>query len=168
MVRPGRDQLSGRVEVDETYVGGVEKGVHGRQTEKKSIVVMAAQEDGSGIGRIRLKRISDVSGPTLIAFLREAVSAGSTVHTDGWEGYAKVGASGYVHEATNIARAEKMAHELLPRAHRVAALLKRWLLGTHQGAVSRMHLDYSLDEFTFRFNRRASKYRGKLFHRLVE
>lgn len=90
------------------------------------------------------------------------------VHTDGWEGYAKAGASGYAHEATNIARTEKMAHELLPRVHRVAALVKRWLLGTHQGAVSREHLDYYLDEFTFRFNRRASKYRGKLFCRLVE
>lgn len=168
MVRPGRDQLSGRVEVDETYVGGVEKGVHGRQTEKKSIVVIAAQEDGGGIGRIRLKRIPDVSGPTLIAFLKEAVSPGSTVHTDGWEGYAKVGASGYAHEVTNIARTEKMAHELLPRVHRVAALLKRWWLGTHQGAIRSSHLDYYLDEYTFRFNRRTSRHRGKLFFRLLQ
>ena len=168
MVRPGRDQLSGRVEVDETYVGGVEKGVHGRQTESKSIVVIAAQEDGHGMGRIRLKRIPDVSGHTLLRFLKEAVVLGSTVHTDGWEGYGKVGSAGYTHEVSTIARSDRLAHELLPRVHRVAALLKRWWLGTHQGAIRSKHLDYYLDEFTFRFNRRSSRYRGKLFYRLMQ
>jgi hypothetical protein len=60
------------------------------------------------------------------------------------------------------------AAELLPRIHLVASLLKRWLLGTHQGAVSIEHLDYYLDEFTFRFNRRTSRSRGLLFYRLVQ
>ncbi len=168
MVRPGRDQLCGRVEVDETYVGGTEEGVHGRETRDKSIVAIAAQEDGDGIGRIRLKRIPDVSGQTLLRFLKETVAPGSTVHTDGWEGYGKVGLAGYKHEASNIARTERMAHELLPRVHRVAALLKRWWLGTHQGAIRPKYLDYYLDEFTFRFNRRSSRHRGKLFYRLVQ
>ena len=59
------------------------------------------------------------------------------------------------------------ATKLLPRVHRVA-LLKRWLLGTHQGAVSAEHLDYYLDEFTFHFNRRTSRSRGKLFYRLLQ
>ena len=63
---------------------------------------------------------------------------------------------------------QKLAHELMPRVHRAAALLKRWILGTHQGSVSDKHLDYYLDEFTFRFNRRHSRARGLLFYRLVQ
>jgi hypothetical protein len=60
------------------------------------------------------------------------------------------------------------ATTLLPRVHRVTALLKRWLLGIHQGRASREHLVYYLDEFTFRFNRRQSRHRGKLFYRLLQ
>ena len=168
MVRPGRDRLSGRVEADETYVGGQEEGVHGRQTETKAIVVIAAEECGRGIGRIRMKRIPDVSGDSLLRFLEEAVSPGSTVHTDAWKGYDGVGAKGFGHEVTNLSRSERLAHELLPRVHRVASLLKRWWLGTHQGAIRSSHLDYYLDEFTFRFNRRTSRKRGKLFYRLMQ
>jgi len=168
MVRPGRDRLSGRVEADETYVGGREKGVHGRQTETKAIVVIAAEERGRGIGRIRMKRIPDVSGSSLLRFLGEAVSPGSTVHTDAWKGYDGVGSKGFAHEVTNLSRSERLAHELLPRVHRVASLLKRWWLGTHQGAIRPSHLDYYLDEFVFRFNRRTSRKRGKLFFRLMQ
>ena len=168
MVRRDRDKLSGRVEVDETYVGGVEEGVSGRETKRKSIVVIAAEEDGKGIGRIRLKRISNVKGETLVKFLEESVSHGSTVHTDAWDGYAKIGSMGYIHEVSNISQSQELAHELLPRVHRVAALLKRWWLGTHQGAIQAPHIDYYLDEFTFRFNRRTSRHPGKLFFRLVQ
>jgi transposase-like protein len=169
MVRPGRDRLSGRVEADETYVGGPEEGVHGRQTETKAIVVIAAEERGRGIGRIRMKRVPDVSGDSLLRFLEEAVSPGSTVHTDAWKGYDGVGSKGFAHEVTNLSRSGLLAHELLPRVHRVASLLKRWWLGgTHQGAIRSSHLDYYLDEFTFRFNRRTSRKRGKLFYRLMQ
>lgn len=168
MVRPGRDRLRGSVEVDETYVGGVEINVHGRETEAKSIVAIAAEEDGSGIGRIRLRRVPNVSAESLIPFVEEAVEPGSAVHTDGWRGYNELEEKGYTHKVTNIARSGQLAHELMPRAHRVAALLKRWLLGTHQNYVSPKHLDYYLDEFTFRFNRRNSSHRGQLFWRLMQ
>jgi transposase-like protein len=168
MVRPGRDQLCGTVEVDETYVGGPEKGVAGRETETKSIVVIAAEENGRGIGRIRLARVHDVSAASLIPFVEEVIQPGVKVHTDGWRGYDGLRAHGYRHKVTNIKRSEKLAHELMPRVHRVAALLKRWILGTHQGSVSDKHLPYYLDEFTFRFNRRHSKARGMLFYRLLQ
>lgn len=168
MVRPGRDRLTGRVEVDETYLGGVEEGARGRQTERKSLIAIAAQEDGPGIGRIRLRQIPDASADSLMAFLQEAIEPGSTVHTDGWQGYLPVQGKGYVHEVTFLQGKKEPASELLPRVHQVAALLKRWLLGTHQGAVSQEHLAFYLDEFTFRFNRRRSRNRGKLFFRLVQ
>lgn len=169
MVRPGRDRLSGRVEVDETYVGGQEEDVRGRETERKSLVAIAAQEDGKGIGRIRLRRIVDASGDSLHGFIAESIDPGSTIRTDGWNGYEGLRKLGYKHEVKILSRRGKdAATRLLPRVHRVAALLKRWILGTHQGAVSMDHLDYYLDEFTFRFNRRTSASRGKLFYRLLQ
>jgi len=168
MVRPGRDRLTDRVEVDETFVGGLEEGVRGRQTEAKALVVIAAQEDGAGIGRVRMRRIADASAPNLELFIKENIESGSEIHTDGWQGYAGVSAQGFHHRVTVVTGKRQPASELLPRVHLVASLLKRWLLGTHQGAVSREHLDYYLDEFTFRFNRRHSKNRGKLFYRLVQ
>jgi transposase-like protein len=168
MVRPGRDRLSGCVEVDETFYGGEEEGVRGRQTERKSLIVIAAQEDGAGIGRIRMRRISDASAENLMPFIDEAIEPGSVVHTDGWLGYLPLEKKGLHHRVTFLKGKKESASELLPRVHRVASLLKRWLLGTHQGAVSREHLDYYLDEFTFRFNRRNSRSRGKLFLRLAE
>jgi len=169
MVRPGRDRLSGRIEVDETYVGGKEAGVHGRETQTKVLVVVAVQEDGRGIGRIRMARVPDASAASLQGFIQDAIEPGSVVHTDGWEGYRNLEQEGYRHEVTVLRNAGKEAAvRLMPRVHRIAALLKRWLLGTHQGAVSPKHLDYYLDEYTFRFNRRKSRSRGKLFHRLVQ
>ena len=167
MVRPGRDRLSGTVEVDETYVGAPEEGVRGRETQTKALVVVAAQEDGRGIGRIRMRRIADASAESLMPFVEESIQPGSVVHTDGWLGYAPLDSKGYRRQIT-ILRGQPSPSELLPRVHRVISLLKRWLLGTHQGAVSLEHLDYYLDEFTFRFNRRRSRSRGKLFFRLVQ
>jgi transposase-like protein len=168
MVRPGRDRLSGVVEVDETHLGGLEEGVRGRQTERKSLIAIAAQEDGSGIGRIRMKRIADTSAESLMPFLAEAVEPGSTVHTDGWLGYDPTKRNGYVHRITFLKGKKESASELMPRVHRIASLLKRWILGTHQGAVSHEHLEFYLDEFTFRFNRRRSRNRGMLFYRLLQ
>jgi len=168
MVRPGRDRLKGCIEVDETYVGGIENNVHGRETEDKCIVVIAAEEDGPGIGRIRVRRVLNVSAESLIPCVQETVEPGSVVHSDGWCGYNGLEGKGYRHKVTNITHSGQLAHELMPRVHRVAALLKRWLLGTHQNYASPKHLDYYLDEFTFRFNRRNSRHRGQLFWRLMQ
>ena len=169
MVRPGRDQLSGMVEVDETFIGGPAEGAAGRDRIGKEMVVIAAQEDGAGIGRIRLTRVSDGSSDSLHEFIKQAIAPGSTVHTDGWLGYQGVDKLGYAHMVTRIGpRNREAATELMPRVHRVASLLKRWLLGTHQGSVGSNHIDYYLDEFTFRFNRRRSASRGKLFFRLLQ
>lgn len=167
MVRPGRDQLTGRVEVDETQVG--RPGYKGRGSPTKTLIVIAAQEEGKGIGRIRMARIPDGSAQHLHAFVQGAVAPGSCVHTDGWKPYQGLASLGYEHEITKLkGQPQSAAIEELPRVHRIASLLKRWLLGTHQGAISPEHLDYYLDEFTFRFNRRTSASRGKLFYRLVQ
>lgn len=168
MVRPGRDGLRGRVEVDETYVGASEEELLGRKHDKKALIAIAAEEDGKKVGRIRMKRIPDVSRSVLHGFIRESVEPDSTIHTDGWQAYRDLAQYGYRHEVSNIMKSDKSAVELMPRVHIVSSLLKRWLLGTHQGAVSAEHLDYYLDEFTFRFNRRTSRSRGKLFYRLVQ
>jgi transposase-like protein len=168
MVRPGRDRLSGRIEVDECYVGGLEEGLPGRLNVDKALVVVAAQEDGPGIGRIRMRQILDASADSLLPFVQDSVQPGSIVHTDGWLGYLPLQRNGYQHQVTFLRGKKKAPSELLPRVHRVISLLKRWLIGTHQGAVSHKHLDYYLDEFTFRFNRRRSNSRGKLFFRLVQ
>lgn len=168
MVRPGRDRLSGIVEVDETYIGGLEEGLRGRQVVNKTLVIIAAQQDGKKIGRVRMKQIADASSASLHAFIAASVEPGSTVVTDAWTGYSGLETLGYQHKIINLSKRRKSPSELLPRVHQVASLLKRWLMGTHQGAVSHDHLDYYLDEFTFRFNRRSSKYRGKLFYRLLE
>lgn len=168
MVRPGRDRLQGRVEVDEAFVGGEEEGVHGRQTESKAMIAVAVEEDGDGIGRIRMRRIPDASAESLMPFIEDSVEPGSVVHTDGWLGYQPLDGKGYRHKITYLKRNSKTASELMPRVHLAVALLKRWLLGIHQGGVSAEHLDAYLDEFTFRFNRRKSRSRGKLFYRLLE
>jgi transposase-like protein len=169
MVRPGRDRLRGSVEVDETYVGGVEEGVRGRETRKKSIVVIALEIlSPKGFGRVRMRRVPDVSGPSLVRFVREVAEPGSIVHTDGWPGYNDLPKHGYERKRTVISASGDPAHVAMPGVHRIASLLKRWLLGTHQGSVSEKHLDYYLDEYTFRFNRRTSGARGLLFYRLLQ
>src|SRR5271157_2323824 len=168
MVRPGRGLLSGTIEVDETYVGGPERGTRGRETESKAIVAIAVEKNGRGLGRIRLQQIGDVSTDSLLPFVQGAVERGAMVHTDGWRGYAGLAAAGYQHQVTVLSGGSDPAHEVMPRVHLVASLLKRWLIGTHQGGVQHQHLDYYLDEFTFRFNRRSSKAHGLLFHRLAQ
>ncbi len=136
MVRPGRDRLAGEIEADETYVGGPEEGKRGRAVESKAIVAVAAEQRGRGIGRIRLRRVKDVSAESLLAFLQEAVEPGATIHTDGWRGYAGLPAAGYRHQVTVISGGSEPAHEVMPRVHKVAALLKRWWSGLSRAASS--------------------------------
>ncbi len=169
MVRPGRERLGGRVEVDEAYVGGVEAGVGGRETHTKSRVAIAVEvKEPRGLGRIRLQRVADVSKASLIEFVKVAVEPETMVRTDGWQAYLTLPDQGYIHERIVMRDGRDPAHVAMPAVHRVASLLKRWLLGTHQGSVSPQHLDAYLDEFTFRFNRRTSRRRGLLFYRLLE
>jgi len=165
MVRPGRDRLAGVVEVDETYWGAEEPGVIGRLTHDKAIIAVAAQVDGPGIGRIRLQRIPNLSRTTLHRFIAQSIEPGSTVRTDGWHSYR--GLNDYTHDR-HVQMDRPAGEHLMPRVHRVASLLKRWLMGTHQGAIGLEHLDAYLDEFTFQFNRRKSASRGKLFYRLAQ
>jgi hypothetical protein len=167
MIRPGRDRLAGTVEVDETYWGAEEEGVVGRLTEDKALFLVAAQQDGPRkIGRIRMRRVPDLTKTTVHGFITENIEPGSVLRTDGLSVYA--GLAGYRHDPVVVTGSGKTADELLPRVHTVVSLVKRWLLGTHQGAVSHRHLDYYLDEYTFRFNRRTSASRGKLFYRLIQ
>ena len=166
MVRPGRDRLAGIVEADETYLGGPKPGRPGRGASGKVLVSIIAQVDGRRIGRIRLRRIPDASARSLERAIQAAVEPGTTVRTDGWHGYTQLDALGYPHEV--IREEAEVGQHLLPCVNRVAALLKRWLLGIHQGRVSVAYLDAYLDEFTFRFNRRTSRWRGKLFYRLAQ
>lgn len=168
MVNPEREQLTGEVEVDETILGKAEIGVSGRQTKKKPVVVIAAECRAQRIGRIRMKRIPNASADSLLSFIKENIAPGTRIRTDGWKGYCGLEETGYPHERIPLRGDRKKAFSALPRVHRVAGLLQRWLLGTHHGAISPEHLDYYLDEFTFRFNRRTSRSRGKLFFRLMQ
>ena len=170
MVRPGREQLSGNVEVDETLVGGPERnGKRGRGAGRKSVVVIAIEvHDPKGFGKVRMQRIPDASGSNLISFVCNSVEPGSTVLTDSWRGYNALYQNGYIHKKVNLSESGDPAHVVMPGAHRISSLLKRWILGTLQGSVSDKHLDYYLDEYTFRFNRRSSNARGLLFYRLLQ
>ena len=176
MVRPGRDMLSGVVEVDETYIGGVETGVgkQGRGADIKTLVVVATECIGKQIGRVRFRCIDAATSANLIPFIHDNVAQGSTIITDGWSGYKSLPLKeegkdgGYIHEVKSISGSGSQAHELLPHVHMVDSLVKRWLIGTHQGKVSPKYLPYYLDEFAFRFNRKLSTFRGKLFFRLIQ
>lgn len=170
MVNPGRASLNGHVEVDETYIGSAEKGgKRGRGAGKKAIVAIAIEiHFPKGFGRVRMQRIPDVSGDSLIPFVCDFIEPGSVVLTDGWSGYNNLTKHGYVHEKTLLSHSGDPAHVAMPGVHRISSLLKRWLISTHQGAVRGKHLDYYLDEYTFRFNRRTSRSRGLLFYRLME
>lgn len=166
MVRPGRDQLLGAVQVDEAYIGGPRPGKRGRGALGKTLVLIAVEDKDNHPGRIRLHKLKNASGDSLIPAIKESIQSKSEIRTDGWEGYSRLSSSDYKH--TIIRKTAEVGENLLPLANRVTSLLKRWLLGTHQGKPSATHLDYYLDEFVFRFNRRTSKSRGLLFYRLAQ
>jgi len=167
MVVPGRDKLSGTIEVDETFVGGVKPGKRGRGAEGKALVVIAIEVVSMGTGRVRMGIVPDASKKALLKFIRDNIEEGSIIVTDGWVGYNGITKKGYTH---TIEHKTKILddREILPNVHRIAALLKRWLLGTHQNFIGDNYLSYYLDEYTFRYNRRKSKSRGLLFQRLIE
>jgi transposase-like protein len=168
MVIPGRELLAGAVEVDESYFGARRPGAAGRGVTGKPIVAIAVEDRGEASGRVRMRRIPDVTKATLTDFVVDHIARGSEVRTDGWQGYFDVGRHPFTHMVTNLSASGDPAHVAMPHVHRVASLVQRWLLGTHQGAISHDQLDYYLDEFTFRFNRRRSRHRGLLFYRLLE
>jgi transposase-like protein len=170
MVRPDRERLSGSVEVDETLVGGEDRGgKRGRGSARKSVVVIAVEVfEPRGFGRIRMQHVSDASSESLVPFVINSVEPGSVILTDSWGGYNDLVNHGYTHNKTNLSASGDPAHVHMPGVHRIASLLKRWLLGIHQGAVRDKHLNYYLDEYTFRFNRRTSRARGLLFYRLLQ
>lgn len=169
MVRSERGQLSGAIEVDETLVGGVEQGgKRGRGTSKSIIVIAVEVKEPKGFGRIRMRHIPDSSGTNLQPFICDVAAKGAIVRTDGWTGYNGLSKHGYLHERTVLSSTGDPAHVAMPGVHRVASLLKRWILGTLQGSVIPAHLQSYVEEFTFRFNRRTSNSRGLVFHRLLE
>ena len=168
MIRPGRERLSGTVEVDDAYVGGVEEGVRGRETALKAKIAVAAEVKGRRLGRIRIRHVPDFSQAVLTAFVEQNVEPDSVVRTDGFPGYDPLTGRGYKHRVIVIGSDRTRALRLFPSVHRVISLLKRWLLGTHQGRVTPKHLQRYLDEFTFRFNRRRSLAVGQVFYRLVQ
>jgi hypothetical protein len=173
LVRPGRDRLAGRVEVDETYIGGEEPGLRGgRARGKKALVGVAVEvREPRGYGRCRMEIVRDGSAASLHPFVTRHVEPGATVITDAWMGYHGLAGLGYAHRRRSQRAARARGEDpgaLLPGVHRVASLAQRWLLGTHQGRVGDTHLQSYLNEFCFRFNRRRSRSRGLVFYRLLE
>jgi len=172
IVRPGRERLSGEIEVDETFIGGPRPGKRGRGAANKQIVAIAVEKPTGhiqyGFGRTRMRVIPDARRQTLEDFITDVCEPGSVIYTDGHSAYARLDEIGYTHVISHYSSDEQPAHVSMPAVHRVASLLKRWLLGTHQGGVATQHLDTYLDEFTFRFNRRRSRSRGLLFYRLLQ
>jgi transposase-like protein len=167
MIRPGREQLRGVVEVDETYIGGHDPGVLGRSPQSaKTLVAVAVECVGDRIGRVRFRCIPNAGSAALHLFVKDHVEPGAQIITDGWNGYAGLEKLGFGHTRKSTP-GKREAGEPLPHVHLVASLVKRWLLGTHQGAVRGEQLPYYLDEYAFRFNRRMSTHRGLLFHRLA-
>ena len=173
MIRPGREPLQERVEVDETHVGGARPGKPGRGAAGKTVVVGAVEaKPGKGrkrrLGRLRLQAIPDSSAASLEGFIAADTAKPITVTTDGWAGYRRLESEGYGHEPISLSRSWGDASLRLPAIHLVFSLAKRWLLGTHHGAVRPKHLQRYLDEFVFRFNRRTAKAVSHGFARLIQ
>lgn len=167
MVMPERTKLSGTVEIDETLVGGKKSGKRGRGAEGKILVIIAIELVDKKMGRVRMTTIESADRHRINQFIKDNVELGSTIITDGWKGYTDIKKMKYNHEIQN----KKIIldkEEITPNVHKIASLLKRWLLGTHQNYVSQDYLEYYLDEFTFRYNRRNSKSRGLLFYTLLK
>ena len=168
MIRPGCERLSGLVEVDEVFIGGVRHGKRGRGAIGKVLVLVAVEDKvKAGFGRIRITIIPDATATSLRKAINEMIEPGSTIRTDEHSSYPSITKHGYSHIAIK-GKATVPGEDPTPLVHRIASLLKRWLLGTHHGRVEESHLQEYLNEFVFRFNRRTSRSRGKLFYRLIQ
>lgn len=167
MILSGRAELQGTVEVDEVLVGGKTSGKRGRGAEGKSLIAVAVEIKGTRTGRVRLAKIPDASSESLNRFIEDNIRPSSMIITDGWPSYSGLTGMGYVHKIQK-STVKDGDEEVLPNVHRVASLLKRWLLGTHQSYLNKGKLEYYLDEYVFRYNRRTSKSRGLIFMRLIE
>ncbi len=167
MVLSGRTKLHGVVEVDEVLIGGKASGKRGRGAEGKSLIAVAVEVKGRKTGRVRLAKILDASSNSLNTFIENNIEPSSMVITDGWPSYNGLSKKGYKHEVQKSTVKDE-GEEVLPNVHRIASLLKRWLLGTHQSYLNKNKLEYYLDEYVFRYNRRTSTSRGLLFLRLIE
>ncbi len=174
MVRPDRELLHGTVEVDETYLALKDRKAPGTEVKRKSnttkalVAVAVEMLEPKGFGRIRIRRIERGDHAHLMPFIKESISVGALIHSDGSGAYRELEEAGYEHQRTIHLGSDTPAHESMPGVHRVASLLQRWMMGTHHGAVQPGQLDYYLDEFVFRFNRRTARSRGLLFYRLLQ
>ena len=177
MVRPDRDRLKGQVELDETYLSISDKDApmpDERRKRRKSrthqVLVVIAVEllQPRGFGRIRLRRIDNDSAEQVVPFVQDNIEPAAEVRTDGSAAYRELKDLGYAHQRSVMLGSDVPAHVSMAGVHRVASLIKRWILGTHHGSVQPAHLDAYLDEFVFRFNRRTSSSRGMLFYRLLQ
>jgi len=166
MVLPRREKLAGIIEVDEMYIGGFKPGKVGRGATGKQLVAIAVEVREKHLGRVRLKCIPHADALNLESFVLDYVASGATVRTDGWPSYSQLKNLGFAHEVQSSTA--KVGDCTLKHVHLVVSLIKRWLGSTHQGAVSPEHLQAYLDEYAFRFNRRLSTHRGKLFYRLMQ
>ena len=162
--KEGREKLSTCVEIDESLFGGVSEGKRGRGAENKQLLVVAVEKTGKKIGRIRIEEIKDASADSLNAFINTNIEKQSLIKTDGWRSYSELSKNGYKHKIIK----KKDDENILSSVHLVISQFKRWTLGLHQGLVKGKHLQYYLDEYVFRFNRRKSKSRGKVFTRTIE
>jgi transposase-like protein len=181
MIRSEREKLSGVVEVDEGYIGGVlEGGKRGRGSENKQLVAIAVQLEkipGDNpnrptlrdyrLSKIRAKHIPNASKPELHSFIKENIASGSTIIRDGWAGYSGIDDEGYCSEVIKVSKATT-EEEKLPHVHLAISLINRWILGTYQGNIDEYNLQTYLEEFAFRFNRKTSHCRGWLFYRMVQ
>lgn len=168
MIRRGRERLSGRVEVDETYIGGQKEGPRGRGALGKTLVLVAVEGNAEKLGRVRFRCVETIDAQTAEPFVKDYVEPGSVVITDGLGAYNGLKTAGFDHRPHVLGKDGDKARQQLDQVHLVISLVKRWLVGIHQGAVTPAHLQAYLDEFAFRFNRRLSTHRGKLFHRLIQ
>jgi transposase-like protein len=167
MVRPDRERLEGVVELDQSYLGGKTKGKHGLAGGMEPITIAVERDDRGRLGRVRLELAEKAGGLDMVEFACQVVASGATIRTDGARMFQRLKSKGYTHQPVRGYSAED-PDAVMPGAHMVSSLLKRWTAGTLHYRISRQHLPYYLDEFTFRFNRRKSKARGMLFYRLLQ
>ena len=167
MVRPDREQLDGDVELDQSFLGGISKGRDGGSSAKAPITIAVERDSRGRLGRIRLELADTRGGLDMIDFACDVIAPGATIHTDGARMFTRLAGKGYIHHATSGSTATDL-DAVMPGPHLISSLLKRWTAGTLHYRISRQHLPYYLDEFTFRFNRRTSTARGLLFYRLLQ